>query len=693
MDSPETMLEHATWLRRLAGGLVGDRALADDLAQDTWVAALQRPPDTDRPVRPWLARVVRNAARFRWRSDANRAAREAVTTMNAETVTPTSEELLARHQLQQLLAMLVGELDEPYRATILLRYAEGLEPTLIARRLALPASTVRWRIKEGLERLRRGLDDVHGGDRKLWLLALVPIALWPRASHAATALSIGVAVAAVVVVAIAVGSMSRSSHANDRLANARRATRATATQPSQELGLPSWFVQPGAPARHVTGRVLRDGVAVADALVRLVADDAEPLEMRSDPEGRFDFGVQSARTITLGAAAQDALAAIRHIDLRDPTIATDVELPLLGCNARIAGKVTDASGIPIAHAQVLREDTIGTETDSQGKYELCALPTAALVAQLDLVVRADGYGAIATGVAPSGRINRDFVLAPEATITGTAVANTAIWIDPDRDDTSRTGERAARQHAIAGADGRFRITGASGGRYRIGGAARGMIAVNTLVSVEPAGTIDVALRMTPAATVRGRVVVHGTPVVGVRVAASNGIIGQPNIVVRHDDLTRDQIAVGQALTQTDGSFVLDGVPVGLTSFTAEPVRVATPPMLLVAGDNTITLEGEPLGRIRGVVRRHGAPVPYARIDMNGAARRGVTTDGTGRYDLEGLEPGKYFFYADDHAAALSSRRMGSRSARARPGITTSSSHGADRPAGSSSTRPASPSRT
>jgi RNA polymerase sigma-70 factor (ECF subfamily) len=239
MESPETLLEHAAWLRRLAAGLVGDRTLADDLVQDTWVAALRRPPDEGRPVRPWLARVVRNAARFRWRSDTNRAAREAITAGHAETVTPTSEGLLARHQLQQLVARLVGELDEPFRATILLRYAEGLEPTQIARQLAIPASTVRWRIKEGLERLRCGLDDAHGGDRKAWLLALVPIALWPRVSHGASAVSIALALVAVAAIAIVGGAMRRTSHASDRSTNGRRATVAAATRHLRELGAPS----------------------------------------------------------------------------------------------------------------------------------------------------------------------------------------------------------------------------------------------------------------------------------------------------------------------------------------------------------------------------------------------------------------------------------------------------------------------
>jgi RNA polymerase sigma factor (sigma-70 family) len=642
MDAPETLLEHATWLRHLAAGLVGDRNLADDLVQDTWVAALRHPPDGGRPFRPWLARVVRNAARFRWRGDANRAAREAITADHAETVTPTSEALLARHQLQQLVARLVGELDEPFRATILLRYAEGLEPTQIARQLAIPAGTVRWRIKEALEHLRCGLDDAHAGDRKAWLLALVPLALWPRVSHGAPVLPIGLALVAVAGLAIMVGAMQRRSHASERSTSGRGRIVTTVTRHAGDPGAPSWFVQPGAAARHVTGRVVRDGIPVAGAAVRLVADDAEPLEARSDGEGRFDFGVQGARTIMLGAAAPDTLAAIRHLELRDPTVATDVELPLLACPARIAGTVTDASGTPIAHARVLREDTIGTETDRNGAYELCALPTAALVAQLDLVVRADGYGAIATGVAPAGRTHRDFVLAPEATITGSAVANAAIWLEPDRNDLSRTGERAARQVAIADGDGRFRITGASGGRYRLGGAAHGQLAVGALVSVEAGGTTDVTVRMVPAATVHGRVVAHGTPVIGARVA-----VRSDSIIIRHDDPSRDEVAAGHAVTQADGSFVLDGVPVGPTSLTAEPVRIVTPPSVLVAGDNTVTLDAEPLGRIRGVVRRHGAPVPYARIDMNGPVKRGITSDGAGRYDLDGLEPGPYEFYADD----------------------------------------------
>ena len=115
---PEALLEHASWLRRLAQHLVGDDA--DDLVQETWVAALRRPPESDRNVRPWLRTVATNLARFRWRSAKNRRRREEARIEERDA--PSSEELLERHEMQQLLARLVRELDEPFRSTILLTH-------------------------------------------------------------------------------------------------------------------------------------------------------------------------------------------------------------------------------------------------------------------------------------------------------------------------------------------------------------------------------------------------------------------------------------------------------------------------------------------------------------------------------------------------------------------------------------------
>ena len=41
----EDLRAHAAWLRRLAGALVAESAAADDLVQETWLAALEQRPD------------------------------------------------------------------------------------------------------------------------------------------------------------------------------------------------------------------------------------------------------------------------------------------------------------------------------------------------------------------------------------------------------------------------------------------------------------------------------------------------------------------------------------------------------------------------------------------------------------------------------------------------------------------------
>src|SRR4051794_41510046 len=72
---PEQLLAHVEWMRRLALALVRDPEEAKDLAQEGVQAALARPPLADRPVRPWLAGVLRKLARLRARGRGRRARR------------------------------------------------------------------------------------------------------------------------------------------------------------------------------------------------------------------------------------------------------------------------------------------------------------------------------------------------------------------------------------------------------------------------------------------------------------------------------------------------------------------------------------------------------------------------------------------------------------------------------------------
>ena len=174
------LLSHSAWVRRLAKSLVHDDALADDLTQEAWLAALRHPPAPGLSPRPWLGQVLRNLVRMRFRGESRRRKREAAAQQDpaAAAACPDSPaQLVERVETQRALAGLVVGLAEPYRSTILLRYYEGLSAADIAARQSVPAGTVRWRLKTGLAKLRAELDRHHGGDRQRWLPVLAPLAL------------------------------------------------------------------------------------------------------------------------------------------------------------------------------------------------------------------------------------------------------------------------------------------------------------------------------------------------------------------------------------------------------------------------------------------------------------------------------------------------------------------------------------
>jgi RNA polymerase sigma factor (sigma-70 family) len=160
--SHELLLENQAFLRRLAQSLVWDPALADDLVQETALAALRRPPQPTGSPRAWLARVMRNLAVSRARSETRRRAREqdAARSDSVE----LGDHLGAQLEVQRRVVDAVARLAEPYRSVILLRYFHELSADQIADRLDVPTPTVRTRLARGLARLRENLDerDVHG---------------------------------------------------------------------------------------------------------------------------------------------------------------------------------------------------------------------------------------------------------------------------------------------------------------------------------------------------------------------------------------------------------------------------------------------------------------------------------------------------------------------------------------------------
>jgi RNA polymerase sigma factor (sigma-70 family) len=179
------LLGRGAWARRLARHLVRQGGEADDLLQDAWLVAAAKAPSGETPSPGWLSGVLRMLRLQQARAAGRRRQRESESARDAALdAAARPDELLDQVETQRRLAEALLALAEPYRTTVVLRYYEELSAAEIARRSEVPAGTVRWRLKEGLDRLRRHLDE-HAVDRRASALALVkfvargPVTRWP----------------------------------------------------------------------------------------------------------------------------------------------------------------------------------------------------------------------------------------------------------------------------------------------------------------------------------------------------------------------------------------------------------------------------------------------------------------------------------------------------------------------------------
>jgi RNA polymerase sigma factor (sigma-70 family) len=187
----QQLLEHQAFLQRLARALVGGDA--DDLVQDVWQQALERPPRHGLHLRGWLGRVARSLARDRRRGELRRHERE-TGAARSQSIDQDPGSFEERFELQREVVTLLDALEEPYRSTLLMRYFEGLSPEEIGKRTGSPTPTVKTHLRRGLEQLRAALDRKHPGGREKWLPALVVLAGRPKVGATLTstgALAVG----------------------------------------------------------------------------------------------------------------------------------------------------------------------------------------------------------------------------------------------------------------------------------------------------------------------------------------------------------------------------------------------------------------------------------------------------------------------------------------------------------------------
>ncbi len=152
---------------RAAYLIVQDSAAAEDIAQESVLAAVQRIHrfDRRRPFGPWLHRIVANRS-IDWVRARKRRAEVATEAADAALVAAAragrggvTDDGAAAGGLPEDIVAALAMLDPEDRAVVVLRHLLDYNSREIARMLGVPPGTVRTRLRRSLESLRPLLAD------------------------------------------------------------------------------------------------------------------------------------------------------------------------------------------------------------------------------------------------------------------------------------------------------------------------------------------------------------------------------------------------------------------------------------------------------------------------------------------------------------------------------------------------------
>jgi len=146
--------------------LAGNRALAEDLFQETWLRVLERGRQYDgkSPFETWLFAIGRHLFidTLRRKSptslDLLRDPAEGAPLFEPSAADPSAYELLAGREQQAHVAAAVAGVPAVYREVLMLRFQEDLELEEIAAVVDAPLATVKSRLYRGLSALKQQLE-------------------------------------------------------------------------------------------------------------------------------------------------------------------------------------------------------------------------------------------------------------------------------------------------------------------------------------------------------------------------------------------------------------------------------------------------------------------------------------------------------------------------------------------------------
>jgi len=402
---------------------------------------------------------------------------------------------------------------------------------------------------------------------------------------------------------------------------------------------------------RVTGRVVgADRAPVAGASVKFIPERVSdrdylrteelPSSTQTGADGRFELDVTPG-TVILEAVANGVLASIR-VPAAAPGRAVDVVIELPAA-AVISGVVRDASGRGVAGAEVLassrapghpRRHQVKVTSGEGGRFRVEAISPG----PASVEARAGSAGAAAPvqiELAPGREARVELVLAEGQVVAGRVVRSDGLAM-PDVTVTARRRGSRMPVTTTSGADGAFRLAGLEPGTFTVVAEADDYAAAR--IEVAPP-VEDVALTLRAMGGARGRVTgAGGGALHDFRVELISGrSAGGAEIPTRR--------APGRRFRSPDGAFELYPLEPGhyqirisADGHAPAELEVEVPE----AGWGEASAELASGAVVAGVVTTDGgAPVAGARVAIERTGGKLSTyTDGAGRFQLEGVAPGR-----------------------------------------------------
>lgn len=153
---------HSRTVYSLVRRIIQQSSTAEEVVQDVFLQLWRNAAQYDSekgPFVPWLLTLARNRAldHLRLKSERQRRREDLTEVMPPLAIAPGYEEILDQKRRAERVQALMGSLHPRQKQAIELAYFEGLSHSEIAEALKEPLGTVKSWIRNGLQRLKEGL--------------------------------------------------------------------------------------------------------------------------------------------------------------------------------------------------------------------------------------------------------------------------------------------------------------------------------------------------------------------------------------------------------------------------------------------------------------------------------------------------------------------------------------------------------